>query len=126
MEPADLNSPANANDDARLEALLRRASPLPDDGFSTRVLATLPEAKTENAPWLRIAFCIAGAVAGCGFALWRGGSWLNLKSSAERFAAVFANAAPTLANPWMGVVLVVTVLSLLVVFRAELREKLML
>jgi len=124
MESADLNSSANANDDARLEAMLRRASPaLPDNGFSARVLAALPP-EAEATPWRRIAFCVAGAAAGCGFALWQGVSWPELQADAAQFSAKLANAGSALDNPMFGAALVVTALSLLVAFRTELREKL--
>jgi hypothetical protein len=45
MEPIDLNSPDHA-----LEAILRKnaAAPLPDDGFSARVLAALPPRKKSS------------------------------------------------------------------------------
>jgi hypothetical protein len=63
MEPNDLNSPLN--DDSRLEMLLRQPAPaLPDDGFSTRVLAALPARIPARRPGLRLVFCSAGAVTG--------------------------------------------------------------
>lgn len=48
MEPAKLNSPDPA--DARLEALLREPASdvLPDDGFSQRVMAHLPDAELSR------------------------------------------------------------------------------
>jgi hypothetical protein len=48
MEPAKLNSPDPA--DAKLEALLREhaSDALPDDGFSQRVMAVLPEAEPSR------------------------------------------------------------------------------
>jgi hypothetical protein len=126
MEPEDVNLSPNVNDDAQLEALLRTAAPvLPDDGFPARVLAALPAAEAERIPWRRIAFCLVGAAAGCGFALWRGVSWPGLQSGLEQFAAALVNAGPALADPLLGAALVVTTLSLLFAFRAELREKLM-
>ena len=62
---------------------------------------------------------------GCGFALWRGASWPELQSDGERLAATLFNASSVLANPWFGAALVVTALSLVVAFWAELRDKLM-
>lgn len=63
MEPNDLNSPLN--DDSRLEMLLRQPAPaLPDNGFSTRVLAALPARIPARRPGLRLMFCGAGAVIG--------------------------------------------------------------
>jgi hypothetical protein len=62
MEPNDLKSPAP--DDA-LEAWLRTSSslpPLPDDGFSRRVLAALPPpaSRLSRRTW----FCAGGALIG--------------------------------------------------------------
>lgn len=119
MEPADLNPFPNANDDVRLEALLRDAvSALPDDGFSSRVLAALPPEETAAGSWRRTAFCFAGAAAGCGYALWRGVNWPELQ-------AEFGRTTTALADPLFMGALVVAALSLLFAFRAELREKLL-
>jgi hypothetical protein len=64
MEPSDLNS-APDRDEAQLEAWLRQpTAPLPDDGFSNRVLAALPPPTPARARWLRPAFCVAGAIVG--------------------------------------------------------------
>ena len=124
MEPADLNSPAN--EDPRLEAMLRSAAPnLPDDGFSTRVLAALPQAVEQRVSWRRALFCVVGAGVGVSLALWQGVSWPELQSGIERFATTLANAGPSLANPMFAAALVVTLLSLLVAFQSELREKLL-
>lgn len=51
MESSDLN--LHPRDDARLEAWLRTGAgqpPLPDDGFSARVMAALPSAAPAPAP----------------------------------------------------------------------------
>ena len=127
MEPADLNSSTNANDDGtRLEAMLRGAAPaLPDDGFSARVLAALPAAEEQRTPWRRIAFCLGGAAAGCGVAFWRSGAGPGLQSSLEHFGVTMANACLVFTNPIVSAALVATALSLLVAFRTELREKLL-
>jgi hypothetical protein len=65
MEPTDLNR--SALDDAQLDTWLRSnaaAVPLPDNGFSQRVLASLPPPASRAAGWRRLIFCIAGAAAG--------------------------------------------------------------
>jgi hypothetical protein len=121
-----MNSPAHPNDDARLEAMLRTAAPpLADRGFAARVLAALPPSEAEPTPisWRRIGFGAAGAVAGCGFMLWRGVSWPDLQSQLGQFEAVLANAGPRLADPMLVTALVVTGASLVFAFRAEVRER---
>ena len=126
MEPANLNSLPSANDDARLEALLRRAAPtLPDNGFSARVLAALPATEEQHAPWRRAVFCLVGAAAGCGLAFWRSGASPGLQSGLEQFGVNLADASLVFADPMVSAALVVTALSLLVAFRTELREKLL-
>lgn len=61
MEPTDLNSPDPTDD--KLAAFLRSAAsaPLPDDGFSARVLAALPPPRP--APLLARRDWITGSVA---------------------------------------------------------------
>ncbi len=127
MEPADLNTSANTNDDARLEALLRRAAPeLSDHGFSARVLAALPAVTESHTPALsrRLVVCIVGAGAGCGLVLWRGVSGTELESGADRLGDALVNLGPSLADPLFTAALGVTLFSLVVAFRAELRHKL--
>jgi hypothetical protein len=62
MEPVNLSP--SAPDDERLEAVLRQptAGPLPDDGFSTQVLAALPPPRREGALGWR-GWLVAGLVA---------------------------------------------------------------
>ena len=124
MEPGNVNS--SANDDRRIEALLRDAvTPLPDDGFSARVMAALPGAEKQPATRRRLAFCLAGAMCGCAFALWRGVSVPELEAAYSRFAPSLMNAASPLADPVLATALMVAALSLLFAFRAELRDRLM-
>jgi hypothetical protein len=121
MEPANLNSP----DDAQIEALLRPTAPiLPDGGFSTRVLAALPPPVAARQSWPRVAVCLAGAAAGLGFALWSlaalsGGPW-----NAKALADALVEAIGWLADPLLGGALLVAAFSLLFAFRLELRDKL--
>ena len=124
MEPADLNSSPDANGDARLEALLRRATtPLDDDGFSARVLAALPAPVKPRVPWQRILFCIAGALAGCGYAVWRGVSGPAFETGIARLGNTLADFGPSMTDPRFVTAMGVTVLSLALAFRTELREK---
>lgn len=125
MEPADLNSSAHANDDARLATMLRAAAPvLPDDGFSTRVLAALPAPHIERPQWGRIVFGAVGAAAGCGLAFGSGASWEDLQMGGGRIASAFLRAAPAFSDPMVAAALGVALLSLLVAFHRELRERL--
>lgn len=65
MEPNDLKS--TPPDDAQLEAWLRAGAmlpPLPDDGFSRRVVAALPPPSPRFPP--RVWVCGAGALLGVG------------------------------------------------------------
>jgi hypothetical protein len=126
MEPADLNSPPDASDDARLRALLRRqTAPLPDGGFSARVMAALPVASTPSRAYSpRIWIYLAGALAGSGFAFWRAGSWGEIR--AETIQAVSRLGAPlaTFNDPTFILALAVAAFSLLVAFRTEVRRML--
>ncbi len=62
MEPEHLIPPSE--DDSRLEALLRQpASPLPDHGFTARVLAALPPPRAPRSQ-ARMLAAVAGGLAG--------------------------------------------------------------
>jgi hypothetical protein len=127
MEPTDLNSSANPNDDAGLAAMLRHATnDLPDEVFTTRVLAALPPAKAGPAPGLRIKLCLAGTIAGCAVVLWSGISWPGVQSDAERFAVAFGTTTIShLIDPWFVSAITMATVSLLFAFYAELRGKLL-
>jgi hypothetical protein len=57
------------------------AAPLPDAGFSARVLAALPPAKSHRPlAWGRFMALAAGAMTGLSFALWQGAHWSDLAS----------------------------------------------
>ena len=69
MEPNDLNS--LPPDEAQLDAWLRASTtqpPLPDDGFSQRVLSALPPPARPDSV-RRLWFCVAGALIGGGVAI---------------------------------------------------------
>lgn len=116
MEPNDLKSPPP--DDAALEAWLRGSAslpPLPDHGFSGRVLAALPAPKRSMQ---RAWFCLAGAFVGTGvaaFQLLQGGSLPALD-------AALLDSLEQLSQPATGIALGVTFVSLGYVFWPELRR----
>ena len=131
MESPDLNPPSP--DDARLEAWLRTsgaAAPLPDDGFSARVLAALPPPSPAVAPagllaarrraahrraWL----CLIGAALGCALAFSGGGS-AGLDRGVDALLPAIAAAGRLLATPSLGLAAAVTAVSLLVGYWPEL------
>ena len=125
MEPKDLKS--DSPDDAPIEAWLRaRATlaPLPDDGFSTRVLAALPPAARSMKPALRPWLCAAGAIVGCVLAA---SSGLTAPAAVDQVAALASalqTALTPLADPSFGLALVVTGVSLAFVYWRELTSKL--
>ncbi len=124
MESTDVNSPAPfRDDDTRLAELVRQsASALPDDGFSTRVLAALPPPlKTAPASWRRTIACAVGAIAGCAVTVWRGPAWSDAAAWIDRSARV----SLPLDAPPLSIALTVAAVSLAFAFRAELRERLL-
>jgi hypothetical protein len=75
-----MNSPES---DRHLEELLRRTStaPLPDDGFSQRVLSALPpraRIHEANSTGRRVLLCVAGAAIGVLAAVQQGARWSDL------------------------------------------------
>jgi hypothetical protein len=129
MEPADLNS--SHPDDARLEAWLRAhsaAAPLPDDGFSARVLAALP-ARTQPAlsanrfaarrtARRRLWLCLLGALAGMalGVTANRGASPTDIGHAFGALLPPLAAAFDRLATPSITLAAAATVVSLAVAY----------
>ncbi len=117
MEPTDLNRPAP--DDAQLDAWLRSnatATPLPDNGFSQRVLANLPPRADRAAATRRIIFCLAGALAGA-IVPWLTDAGLpDPSTSPVDLGRVAYQALQPLADPNVVLAATVTGLCLLYVF----------
>jgi hypothetical protein len=118
MEPANLNT---SPEDARLEALLRRpAAPLPDDSFSTRVLAALPSARPQalpplsSAPWL---VSLGGGIVGTVFAIAGVFLWPGVGSDLAHSIDGIARNFTVLADPMFLLALAITTFSLWYVFR---------
>lgn len=111
MEPANLNS--SAPDDTQLEALLRqRAAPLPDDGFSMRVVAALPprnattptSAPAKDPQRTRMFVFFAGGVCGAAVAVLgltlkqgSGADLIETVTALQQNLAVFADTRVALA-----------------------------
>jgi hypothetical protein len=129
MEPANLNSSSSASgDDARLEAFLRQPLPeLPDDGFSRRVLAALPERRSPYARNRALA-CCAGLIVGSAWA-WRQialtGGMTDLTGEFEKAAhatsAAFNHFATPQTTEGLWIATAVTSATLLFAFRQNLR-----
>ncbi|HWL14214.1 MAG TPA: hypothetical protein VNR00_01335 [Opitutus sp.] len=128
MEPADLNaSPSRDPEDARLEQFLRQPlAPLPDDGFTARVLATLPPPPSRT----RAGVCLAAASVGVSLALVRiaaHGGWAAFPDAIDdRWTALQSAWAASLAPLPPGdlaIAAVVTAVSLGYAFRGRLRQR---
>ena len=125
MEPANLNPSPPPPDDAPLETWLRSSAarpPLPDDGFTARVLGALPPAPAPAANRRR-ALVLAGTLAGAAV-LWAHQDGWSLDS------ARLADLAPACGDPFgapatpafaLALALVLTLASLLVVYRPRWR-----
>jgi hypothetical protein len=116
MESPDLNP--STPDDTTLDACLRGTAwlpPLPDDGFSRRVLARLPEPRRQTA--LRRNLCLAATAAGLAVAVIGG---LRAGNAAGWDRSL--HAALQQVGTWpVSVALGVTLLSLWFAFRDRLR-----
>jgi hypothetical protein len=111
MEPNNMNP--QPSDDAGLEALLRVAAPaLRDDGFSRQLLATLPPRRKEKS-WRTLAYGLAAA-----------GVLLALGVLLVRREGTLTDLVRTVADPMFAGAVLAMAFSLLVAFRAELRERL--
>ncbi len=106
MEPSNLNP---STEDDRLAALLRRRTdPIPDDGFSARVLAALPSARRDR-PAIPLAAVMLGALAGILYAWWHGASAADVVYFVRLLGAITLQLAATLGDPriWFAVLLTV-------------------
>ena len=123
MEPSDVNSPPD--DDPQLTALLRNvAPPLRDEGFSSRVLATLPPPRRASYLTRRTVVLIVGAAAGFGFAILQGLSPSDFQSEIAHVTGAFASVNPHFSSAQVWIAIATALGSLVVVFRSELRDKL--
>lgn len=121
MEPADLNS--STPESLALERLLRApARPLPDDGFSSRVLTALPPIRRRF--FQKTLVCAGGALAGVVCASLQGVTWGDWQSVPQQTLSIMLSAIPRLTDPRFALALVATFLSLLFAFRHELRRSL--
>jgi hypothetical protein len=127
MESSNLN-PSDPDEEARLESLLRNAAPkLLDDGFSARVMAVLPPARTTASfPWQRAGLCIGGALVGgavVAFALGKQGpsaTSAEIASALQNLGTALAPLDQSTVALGVGMVLV----SLVFVYWRELSAKL--
>lgn len=127
MEPTDLKS--NSPDDTRIEAWLRassEASPLPDDGFSVRVLAALPPPafKTQASRSLRPWLCLAGATVGAILVI---SSGANRGAEGQAFARLvpsLESAFTPLLDPRVLLALGLSALSLALVYWRDVASRL--
>jgi len=110
MEPANLTP----SEEARLDTLLRQAQPpLPDDGFSRRVLAALPPRLEARSSRRRTIFVAVGALTGYIIAFPHLNPWPSLVVLLNQFdAAIVAS----FSNLSLGFSLVVVVLSIFFAF----------
>lgn len=108
---------ASPEGDAALTAMLRAQAPaIADDGFSARVLAALPPAKTDgvrpaHARWPWVAY-VGGGLAGALFAVTHAGSWPDIVTGTIQLAGALSTVGATLTEPWCGLALILTAVSL--------------
>jgi hypothetical protein len=114
MEPTNLTPPSDREDE--LEALLRRPhAPLPDNGFSARVVMKL------SAPpnWSRLWFAIVGGGAGVIFAMGRGASGEALQKGIDDLKYRFVEVGAIATDPWFWVALGIIAVSMVYTFRSR-------
>ncbi len=112
MEPTNLKS--LPPDDDRLEVWLRdeaALAPLPDDGFSARVVAALPVANTRSHH--RVWLCAVGAATGVAFAAANGAFWPDWSAAIPQWEHALVPLAQLLSDPMLLLALVVAGISVL-------------
>ena len=104
-----------SDEDERLRSLLAaQMSPLPDAGFTRRVMHALPPRPTPriSPAW----WALAGTCAGLGFAWLKGATWTGLIASATELAQAGTAILAFVTNPCFVLALTTTGLSLLLAF----------
>lgn len=122
MEPNDLK-PNPPPDDAHLDGWLRANAalpPLPDDGFSRRVLTALPAPARRSA---RLVVIALGAVVGIGFAAIKFATGAPVEFYLPAVGPEFADTLVQLTDPRLHTALGVTVVTLAFVFWRDLRRR---
>ena len=121
MESFDLNS--RNPDDVQLEEWLRTDAtvpPLPDGGFSSRVLRALPPSPViARHSWARLAWGGAGALAGLAMFAAQGASGTDFYSCLLQLGGNAGSLTAAFSNPTTLLALATTGLSLWVAFRRE-------
>ena len=121
MEPNDLNS--LPPDEAQLDAWLRASTtqpPLPDDGFSQRVLSALPPPARPDSV-RRLWFCVAGALIGGGVAALGAFGSDNQPAGLAALQDMILATLAQLSVPGFGLAVGITVGSLWFAFRDRWR-----
>ncbi len=121
MEPTDLKP--TPPDDPQLEAWLRASTslpPLPDNGFTQRVLTALPSPASRQSAqrtWVCVGGALVGITVAARGALASGSPPANLPAFEETILAMLTQ----LSVPAFGLALGITLLSLWFAFRDRLR-----
>ena len=103
--------------DSRLEEWLRQSGPmLPDEGFSARVMASLPPPAAASRPVRRWLVCSVGAVGGLLYALVRTPSWPEVTGGLARVINSLDTPMALFVDPTVAIMAFVTALSLLYAF----------
>ena len=122
MEPNNLNFPPP--DDVQLEAWLRTSAslpPLPGDGFTSRVVATLPVPVARRSTQ-RLWVCAAGAFVGLVVAALKISTAPDLELSVPALTPDATRSLEQLSDPMLAIAVAITVASLTYVFWSDLRR----
>ena len=125
MEPTNL-TPLPPDRDP-LEAWLSAkapVAPLPDAGFTARVLAELPSPQSSF-PWHRLLLYGAGALSGLAVAWWRGGGGPDHVPISTWWNGVLAqtvNLLSVLSDPWWSLGLAGAIVAAAVVFAVRVTQ----
>ena len=113
MESANLNR--EPSDETALKVwYARNTTPLPDNGFTARVLASLPPQRSRRSVPTTVIAVAAGALAGIAFAVLKGASLDRLAALGSGLQNAAASMAERLVSPTFTLAVGVTAFSLLI------------
>jgi hypothetical protein len=125
MEPANL-TPLPPDRDP-LEAWLSTkapVAPLPDEGFTARVLTALPPPQSSFS-WHRLLLYATGTLSGLAVAWWQGGGGPNPVSISSWWNGVLAQTVSLLgllSDPWWSLALASAIVAAAVVFAIQVAQ----
>jgi hypothetical protein len=118
MEPANLTPFRSDHDPVESWLRAKAVDPLPDNGFSARVIAALPPSPASFS-WRRLLLCAGGTLCGLAFAWSQGGDWPDGATLARLWNVSVTETVQLLENPWWSLAFASVIVAAAVAFAVQ-------